>query len=292
MNVYESITNKIVASLEAGVIPWRKEWAVLGGAMPYNYSTEKPYRGINTLTLLMSGYASAQWLTYKQAKEIGAQVRKGEHGQTIVFWSFTKRENKSTGEEYESAFAKQYTVFNVEQIDGLPVSLPFDLPPFNPIDEAEAIVDGYMQSESHPTLAHGGGEAYYKPSTDHVQVPHRETFTSPGAYYATLFHELAHSTSIPSRLNRRAEKPHAFGDENYSKEELTAEFTSAFLCAESGITNDERLANSAAYIQCWIRALKNDKTLAIAAAQRAQKAADYILQRKAAAAAIDAEVAA
>jgi antirestriction protein ArdC len=284
MNVYESITNKIIESLEAGVIPWRKEWAVLGGAMPYNYSTEKPYRGINTLTLLMSGYASAQWLTYKQAKDIGAQVRKGEHGQTIVFWSFTKRENKSTGEEYESAFAKQYTVFNVEQIDGLPVALPFDLPPFNPIDEAEAIVGAFMGSASHPTLAHGGGQAYFKPSTDHVQMPHRETFTSPGAYYATLFHELAHSTSIPSRLNRRAEKPHQFGDENYSKEELTAEFASAFLCAESGITNDERLANSAAYIQCWIRALKNDKTLAIAAAQRAQKAADYIMLRKAAAA--------
>lgn len=292
MNVYESITNKIIDSLEAGVIPWRKEWAVLGGAMPYNYTTEKPYRGINTLTLLMSGYASAQWLTYKQAKDIGANVRKGEHGQTIVFWSFTKRENKSTGEEYESAFAKQYTVFNVEQIDGLPVSLPFDLPVFNPIAAAEAIAAGYMSSASHPTLAHGGGQAYYKPSADHVQMPHRETFTSPGAYYATLFHELAHSTSIPSRLNRRAEKAHQFGDENYSKEELTAEFTSAFLCAESGITNDERLANSAAYIQCWIRALKNDKTLAIAAAQRAQKAADWIMQRKAAAAAADAEVAA
>jgi antirestriction protein ArdC len=284
MNVYESITNKIIESLEAGVIPWRKEWAVLGGAMPYNYTTEKPYRGINTLTLLMSGYASAQWLTYKQAKDIGAQVRKGEHGQTIVFWSFTKRENKSTGEEYESAFAKQYTVFNVEQIDGLPVSLPFDLPVFNPIEEAEAIVSAFMGSASHPTLAHGGGQAYFKPSTDHVQMPHRETFISPGAYYATLFHELAHSTSIPSRLNRRAEKPHQFGDENYSKEELTAEFASAFLCAESGITNDERLANSAAYIQCWIKALKNDKTLAIAAAQRAQKAADYIMLRKPAAA--------
>lgn len=292
MNVYESITNKIIESLEAGVIPWRKEWTVSRGQMPYNYTTEKPYRGINMLSLLMTPYSSPQWMTYKQAKDCGGQVRKGEHGETIVFWSFTKRENKSTGEEYESAFAKQYTVFNVEQIDGLPVALPFDLPPFNPIDAAESIVGGYMASASHPTLSHGGGEAYFSPSRDHVQMPMRETFTSPGAYYATIFHELAHSTSIPSRLNRRAEKPHQFGDENYSKEELTAEFTSAFLCAESGITNDERLANAAAYIQCWVRALKNDKTLAIAAAQRAQKAADYIMLRKAAAIAESVEVAA
>ena len=169
----------------------------------------------------------------------------------------------------------------MEQLDGVPVSLPFDAEPFDAIAECDAVVDRFMGSASHPSLAHGGDRAFYTQIADRVQMPARESFTSPAAYYATLFHEFAHSTGIKARLHRpEFDGIGAFGDVPYSREELTAEFASAFLCAESGIANDERLSNSIAYIQSWIKVLKNDKRLAVEAAQKAQKAADYILCRK------------
>lgn len=281
MNVYESITNKIIAQLEAGVIPWRKEWKVTGeGGLPANFLTKKPYRGINILTLLMADYSSRYWLTYKQAQELGGQVRKGEKGQQVVFWKFDKREDSETGEDKSFAFARTYTVFNLSQIDGLQTeSLPFDVPAFDPIAEADSVVNVYMTSGNHPSLAHGGERAFYRPSTDSVQMPARESFSNPPAYYSTLFHEFTHSTMAESRLNRK-DTGHTFGDDSYSREELLAEFGAAFLCADAGIANEQLLANSTAYIQGWLKALKNDKTLAVVAAQQAQKACDFILGRK------------
>jgi antirestriction protein ArdC len=291
MNVYETITARIIAQLEDGIIPWRKEWKGTGeGRIPYNFTTGKPYRGINTLVLLCADYASQAWMTYKQAQELGANVRKGEKGTPIVFWSFPTKKGKGDAEpaitadskSSEYAFARYYTVFNVEQVEGLQPALPFDVPPFDCIGAADAVVDGYMGSASHPTLAHGGGRAFFSPSRDHVQMPTRESFTSPAAYYATLFHEFAHSTGTAGRLARKMSTANApFGSEEYSDEELCAEFSSAFLSAESGIANDALLTNSAAYIQAWLRKLKNDPKMAVYAAQRAQKAADYILQRTA-----------
>jgi antirestriction protein ArdC len=283
MNIYETITDRIIATLETGVIPWRKEWKTDGcGALPVNFSTKKPYRGINVLTLLCSGYSSRYWMTYKQAQELGGQVRKGEKASPVVFWKFSKQSDKKTGEEKEFAFAKQYSVFNLDQIDGLQPALPFDAPPFDVIDAAAAIADAYMVSANRPTLSHGGGKAFYQPGADHVQMPLQAAFSNSASYYSTLFHEFAHSTGHQSRLDRKElSKKAAFGDEDYSKEELTAEFTAAFLCAEAGCANDALLTNSAAYIQGWMRSLKNDKTLAISAAQKAQHAADYVAQRTA-----------
>jgi antirestriction protein ArdC len=287
VNIYETITDRIITTLETGVIPWRKEWKAGSdgfGALPVNFSTKKPYRGINVLTLLCSGYSSRYWMTYNQAKELGGNVRKGEKASPVVFWKFSKKEDSQAGESKEFAFAKQYSVFNLEQIDGIQPALPFEVPAFDVIDTAAAIADVYMVSANHPTLGHGGGKAYYQPSSDHVQMPPQTAFTTSAAYYSTLFHEFAHSTGHTSRLDRaELKKLAAFGDEEYSKEELTAEFTAAFLCAEAGCANDALLTNAAAYIQGWMRSLKNDKTLAISAAQKAQKAADYITQRKPAA---------
>lgn len=289
MDVYEKITQRIIETLETGVIPWRKEWKTAGksSGLPYNLLTGVAYKGANVISLLCSPYASNGWCTYKQALELGYQVRKGEKASPIIFWSFPDKKKKDAGATSESkasfAFAKQYSVFNIEQLDGVPVELPFDgAEPFDPIVEAENIVSAFMASASHPTLAHGGSRAYFRPSTDHVQMPVQSSFLSAGGYYATLFHEFIHSTGIKSRCNRpELTGMTNFGDEEYSKEELTAEFGSAFLCAESGIANDERLANSAAYIQCWVRELKNDKTLVVRAAQLAQRAASFVMLRAA-----------
>jgi antirestriction protein ArdC len=291
-NIYEVITDRIIATLESGVIPWRKEWkASGGGSLPYNLASKKPYRGVNILSLLCSGYGSNGWCTYKQAQSLGYQVRKGEKSSPVVFWKYPDKKAAAVVEGGKDSFpfARFYSVFNIEQLDGVPAALPFEVEPFDAIEDAEKIVSGYMLSASHPTLGHGGDRAYFRPSSDHVQMPEKTAFTSPAGYYATLFHEFAHSTGIKSRCNR-AELigSDGFGGEEYSKEELTAEFSAAFLCAESGIANDQLLTNSAAYIQAWVKKLKNDKTMVVQASQRAQRAADYILQRVAAAASDDA----
>jgi antirestriction protein ArdC len=285
MNIYESITNRIIETLESGTIPWRKEWKVSGGSgqLPYNLASGKPYRGVNIISLLCSGYSSAGWVTYKQAQGMGYQVRKGEKSSPVVFWKFPARATVATvADDKQFPFAKFYNVFNVEQLDGVPAALPFDVQPFDAIEAAESVVTRYMDSPSHPTLGHGGSKAYFRLATDHVQMPDRESFTTPAGYYSTLFHEFTHSTGIKARLDREELKGMMnFGDSEYSKEELTAEFGAAFLCGEAGIANDQILTNSAAYIQSWIQKLKNDKTMVVQAAQRAQKAADYILQRSA-----------
>jgi antirestriction protein ArdC len=279
-SVYETVTDRIIATLETGTIPWRKEWKVSGsqggGCLPYNLQSGKPYRGINVLTLLCSGYASNGWATYKQAQALGYQVRKGEKSSPVVFWKFFPKA------EDRPPFARCYSVFNVAQLDGVADALPFTPEPFDGIASAQAVADTYMTSDSHPTLAHGGPSAYFSPSHDAVQMPVAQSFTSPEAYYSTLFHEFVHSTGIGSRLNREDLKGiQKFGDCDYSKEELTAEFGAAFLCAESGISNEQLLTNSAAYIQGWVSKLKSDKTLLMRAASQAQRAADYILNRSA-----------
>lgn len=282
MNVYETITARIVASLEAGVIPWRKEWkaSARGSVMPHNFHSGKSYRGINLVSLMCSPYESSAWLTYKQAQDLGAQVRKGEKATPVVFWKIDREKDVDTGKESSSAFMRQYSVFNVAQIDGLQPALPFEVPAFDSIASADEIVAGYMGCESHPTLAHGGDAAVYFPGRDHVQMPHAGTFTTPAAYYCTLFHELTHSTGHVSRLDRKAGKVGGgFGSKDYSDEELVAEFGASFLSAEAGVSNDALLDNSAAYIKGWLSRLKDDPKVAINAAQRAQKAADLILRR-------------
>jgi len=216
-------------------------------------------------------------MTYKQAQELGAFVRKGEKGWPVVFWKFDKNKDAETGELHSSVLMRQYTVFNVDQIEGLPQSLPFELPPFNPIESAQGIVDKYLSAQGAPTLAHGGDRAFYNPSRDHIQMPHAGTFITPETYYATLFHESGHSTAHQSRCDRMKEWGKHHGDERYSKEELVAEFTSAFLCAQCGISNEYTETNSVAYLQSWIQVLKSDSKVAVSAAQRAQKACDFIL---------------
>jgi antirestriction protein ArdC len=296
--IYETITDRIISTLESGVIPWKREWKTSGKStgLPYNLVSGKPYRGINIVSLLCSGYSSNGWCTYKQAQELGYQVRKGEKGSPIVYWQFPDKKNAAESDAKTYApFARPYWVFNVAQLDGVPAELPLDAgSTFDPIAECESVVNAFMASGSHPTLAHGGDRAFFSQSRDYVQMPPRESFLSAGGYYATLFHEFAHSTGIKSRCDRaELQAITTFGDEDYSREELVAEFAAAFLCAETGCSNEERITNSVAYIQGWLSSLKHDKTLAMQAAQRAQRAAEFILLRSFAAAADEAaEVAA
>jgi antirestriction protein ArdC len=284
MNVYETITARIIETLESGIIPWRKEWKAgeRTGHIPSNFITKKAYRGINVIMLMGSPYSSSQWLTYNQAKGIGAQVRKGERGTPIVFWKFSTRKDEKTGEDKDSAFCKMYTVFNVAQCEGIPaepIAPSEPVAPFVADAAAQGIADAFFARPAAPTLGHGGDKAYFQPLADHVQMPAREAFTAPANYYHTVFHEMTHATGTASRLARGVESQMAFGSEVYSNEELVAEFGASFLSAEAGIFADTILVNAAAYIQGWLKALKNDKTLAVSAAQRAQKAADYILAR-------------
>lgn len=289
MTAYETITNEIIAQLESGVIPWRKPWRTsstgkLGASpLPHNHLTGQMYRGANLLMLLCAPFASRGWMTYKQAQSIGAQVRKGQQGRSIVYWRFDRKDSPtSTSDDKRGPMMRTYTVFNVDQIDGLPADLPFDagdIAAFEPLEAGQLIVDAFLASTSHPTLAHGGGSAFYSPADDHVQMPPKAAFYSAHGYYSTMFHELTHSTGHPSRLDRQHKGKSYTGSESYSEEELVAELGAAFIAAECGISTAEQLDQSAAYIHGWLSRLRNDSRLVVLAAQRAQKAADFILGR-------------
>ena len=281
MNVYEIITNNIISKLEQGEIPWKKSWNAQTQA-PRNLTSGKLYSGINVFLLLSARYQSPYWLTFKQAQERGGVVRKGEKGCPIVFWSKTEKEDQETGEVKEVGFLRYYTVFNVAQIDGLkdvPETEIYSISEngAEAIDAAEMIV---AQMPNKPQITHGHTRACYSPAWDRVEMPVSIAFDGPAEYYSTLFHELAHATGHESRLNRHSTlKNHNFGSTDYSKEELVAEFGSAFLCAEAGIS-PAVIDNQAAYIQGWLKALKNDSKLLVNAAAQAQKAADWIMRRK------------
>lgn len=280
MNVYEIITARIVEKLEQGEIPWKKSWSAQTQA-PRNLFSGNLYSGINVFILLSARYQSPYWLTFRQATERGGSVRKGEKGYPVVFWSKTEKENQETGEVKEVGFLRYYTVFNVAQIDGLK-----DIPTVEvhqiqegaeQFDLAEQIV---ATMSLRPEIRHGFTRAFYSPADDSVSMPNKKAFTGGAEYYSTLFHELAHATGHESRLNRHQTiKNHSFGSQDYSKEELVAEFGSAFLCAEAGIS-PAVIENQTAYIQGLLKALKNDNKLLINAAAQAQKAADFIMGRR------------
>jgi len=275
MNVYEIITEDIIKILESGTAPWSSPWAGKGG-QPANLITKKPYRGINPWILLSAGYTSPYWLTFKQAKDLGGCVRKGEKARRVIFWKVDQPDGSGDGETPDRRFVlRYYSVFNVAQdgIDGYIPAVP-ELPAdHDPIAAAEQIVNGY----AGPSLDWTSSGAWYRPATDHVSMPPRSIFTSAEGMYSTLFHELAHSTGHSSRLNRPGIVEMAgFGSATYSREELIAELTAAYLMGHAGILAPQ-IEQSAAYLQSWIKALRGDARLIVTAAAGAQKAADYIL---------------
>lgn len=282
-DVYQKVTDKIIADLEQGELTWLKPWSA-GNAegrivKPLRHNGVA-YSGINVLMLwgaaLEAGYLSPTWMTFKQALEIGAHVRKGERGNLVVYAdTITKTEAQDDGGEAERVipFMKSYTVFNVEQIEGLPARY-YEKPepvidPAQRIDHAEAFF-----AATGADIRHGGGQAYYSGGSDHVQMPAFESFRSPEAYYATLAHELTHWTKHKTRLDREFGRKR-WGDEGYAREELVAELGAAFLCADLALTPETR-TDHAAYIQSWLKVLSGDKRAIFSAAAHAQKAADFL----------------
>jgi len=282
--VYDTITERIIDQLNAGVVAWHKPWATYGGqaTAPRNLISQKPYRGINQLLTLVSPYSSPFWLTYKQAAGIGGHVNASEKSTPIVFWKFGKEKEIEDGDGGTTmtkawAMCRLYHVFNYEQctIPGLDLGKP-EIPDntFNPIPNCEKIVAEFA---GKPEIKHAGDKAFYTPSQDSVTVPKPESFDGPEEYYNCLFHELTHSTGHKSRLDREGVSAmHFFGDSVYSREELIAEMGAAFLSGHCGIEN-KTLNNSASYLQSWIKALRSDSKLVLVAAGAAQKAADLIL---------------
>jgi len=276
---YDLITQAIVKQLEEGTIPWRKPW---NSTAPANLVSRKSYRGINVFMLACQGFASPYWLTYRQAAKLGGHVRKGEKSTPVVFWKWFNYEEKDeeTGEEETKRrpMLKYYRVFNVSQCEIDESKIPTtETRDFQPIDRAEEVVDGMPQ---RPIIRHEHPQASYSPLADVVNMPVKELFHSDASYYTTIFHELAHATGHESRLARLdSTDPETFGGESYSKEELIAEMGAAYLNGHCEI-EQETIENSAAYIKGWLSKLKKDNRLIVYAAAAAQKAADFILNRK------------
>jgi antirestriction protein ArdC len=283
-DLYQNVTDQIVASLEQGVRPWMKPWNAEHAAGRITRPLRAngiAYQGINVLVLwsesVMKGYSAPIWMTFRQALELNAHVRKGERGSTVVYASTFTRSgtDQETGEETEQAipFLKSYTVFNVEQIEGLPahfhaVAEP-RLDPVQRIESAEAFF-----TATKADIRHGGNMAYYNIGSDFVQMPPFEAFRDAESYYASLAHECTHWTRAKSRLDRDLGRKR-WGDAGYAMEELVAELGSAFLCADLDLTPAVR-EDHAAYIASWLEVLKNDKRAIFSAAAHAQKAADFL----------------
>ena len=289
-SVYQIVTDRIIASLKEGIIPWEKPWRAptyVGGCFPRNFVTGKPYRGVNVFLLWGTCFSSPFWLTFKQALDLGGNVRKGEKGSQIVFYKQLRSRkvktddapatNDGSKEADRAPFVlTYYTVFNVEQCDSLTMPTVDAMPALSIDADAtcEAIVSGWTGRPTIRTEEVNVGRAYYRPATDSVHLPARFRFIDTAHYYATLFHELVHSTGHESRLARTFGS--SFGDECYSKEELVAETGAAFLCAIAGIATKHTEQNTAAYIQNWISKLEQDNRLIVQAAASAQRAVDLI----------------
>jgi len=284
-DVYSRVTDKIIAELEKGERPWMKPWNAEHAAgsitRPLRHNG-LPYSGINVLMLwgeaTEKGYNAPIWMTFKQSQELGGHVKKGEKGSLVVYANtITKTEpDEETGEdvEHKIPFMKGYTVFNVEQIEGLPAhyyataQVP-QLAPAQRLDHAEQFF-----KNTGAVIHHGGNRAFYAVGPDHVQMPPFEFFKDKESYYATLAHETTHWTRHPSRLARDFGRK-KWGDEGYAMEELVAELGSAFLSADLGLTPEVR-EDHAAYIGNWLTVLKGDKRAIFSAAAHAQRAAEFL----------------
>lgn len=294
-DVYSRITERIITDLERGVLPWLKPWTAgsSGGqvARPLRHNGE-PYQGINIVLLwsegVARGFQSPTWMTFRQALTLGGHVRKGETGTTVIYANrLTKTETDSDGAEIEREIAllKAYTVFCVDQIEGLPATFYATNQAEHPADNLPRrieVVDAFV-SATGATIRHGGHRACYRPTADQIEMPPYTSFRDTGTvtaaegYYATLLHELIHWTAPAHRCDRQLGK--RFGDHAYAREELVAELGAAFLCADLSISPQPR-PDHAAYIASWLTVLRQDKRAIFAAASLAQKACKWLHERR------------
>ncbi|MGM3181477.1 ArdC family protein [Dickeya oryzae] len=275
-DIYQTVTDSIITALEAGVKPWTCPWQRVPGmsGLPSNFATGIAYSGMNIMLLWCSaseqGFCDSRWMTYKQAQAVGGQVRKGEHGTTAIFYTTLEKENED-GEIDQIPMLKTFTVFNVEQIDGLPLTTEVVSPAetFEPLPQAENLF-----RRSGARIIEKGQNAFFKPLTDEVWLPERHLFSDAANFYATGLHELVHWSGARARLNR--EMKGKFGSEGYAFEELIAELGSAFLMADLGIVGE---VQHESYIASWLKALKNDKRYIFKAASAASKAHRYLMDK-------------
>jgi antirestriction protein ArdC len=281
-DIAQRVTDRIIESLEAGVVPWRKPWKSIGG-VARNLNSGRPYRGVNVLltalTSMAAGYTDNRWATFNGIKRAGGSVRKGEKGTLVILWKPIEKKNDPTDPEKVTdkfLMLKGYTVFNVQQAD-FPDGIPADgdeteLVAHDRDEIAETVISSYCETTG-VKFEIGGNSASYSPTLDMIRVPMIEQFDSADSYYATAYHEMIHSTGHESRLKRI--KDTTFGSEPYADEELVAEIGASMLCALTG--REPKIESSAAYIANWLRVLRDDKKFIVTAAARAQKAVDLVL---------------
>jgi antirestriction protein ArdC len=285
-DAYQQVTDKIIAQLEAGTVPWRKPW--VAGGWPSSMSTGKRYAGVNVMLLGFTDWPSKWWGTYRQIQELGGQVRKGEQSSLVTFYkdlvrTDPDRTDPETGEPATShiPMLRTFRVFNACQADGLPGKF---MPPERPEIElnatAEQTIGAYLATGTAARLVHDvHGQAHYRPADDTIHIPPASEHTSAGRYYSTLLHELAHSTGAASRLARPAVcESGKYAGHARGLEELTAELGAAFMCGEVGAATGGTEQESAAYIASWLEAIRDDKRLVVRAASAAQKAADLVME--------------
>lgn len=276
--IYQMVTDRMVAALEAGTVPWQQGWADAG--LPRSMATRKPYRGINVFLLALQGYGSQWWGTYDQIKGLGGQVRKGERGTVVILWKRIRVPDQDSDDPQATKIIpllRYFKVFNACQADGLPERFyPAKGEAPAEVADAELIIKDYLARDGAPSLAYDKSSAYYDMRADAIHLPAREAFRDAAHLYSTTFHEMTHSTGHESRLNRPGvvEFDH-FGSSRYGKEELCAQMGASFLAAMTG--TDQHFDNSAAYVASWLKTIKGDPKLVVQAAAQAQKSTDYIL---------------
>lgn len=278
INVYELVTNRIIEQLENNIVPWEKPWSsTLDGA--FNRVSKKPYSILNQMLLKYDG----EYASFKQWKDLGGHIRKAEKSEIIVFWKmYPIKEKQDDGTEIIKTIPllKYINVFHISQVDGVEPLKQKVTHDIEPIDKAEKILNDYWNRENI-TIEHvKGDKAFYSPMFDKIQLPLFEQFKQSEEYYSTAFHESVHSTMKTSRCNRQEDrkgKVVSFGSEEYSKEELVAEVGSAQLMNLVGIETTKSFRNSTAYIQSWLKVLRNDNKFIVSASSKAEKAVNYIL---------------
>lgn len=278
INVYELVTNRIIEQLENNIVPWEKPW---GGTLDdaFNRVSKKPYSILNQMLLKYGG----EYASFKQWKDLGGHIRKGEKSEIVVFWKmYPIKEKQDDGTEIIKTIPllKYINVFHISQVDGVEPLKQKVTHDIEPIDKAEKILNDYWNRENI-TIEHvKGDKAFYSPMFDKIQLPLFEQFKQSEEYYSTAFHESVHSTMKTSRCNRQEDrkgKVVSFGSEEYSKEELVAEVGSAQLMNIVGIETTKSFRNSTAYIQSWLKVLRNDNKFIVSASSKAEKAVNYIL---------------
>ena len=279
-NVYDMVTNRIIAELEKGKIPWQKPWTgIRSGA--YNRITKRPYSLLNQMLLQHNG----EYATFKQWQDLGGHIRKGQKSEIVCFWKiFESKENNPDTEEIEIKkipLLRYYNVFHISQVEGVePLTEEQLNDKVEPIEAGDKIITEYIKREHLKFVECKSNQAYYSPSSDTVVVPLKEQCQLINEWYSIAFHEISHSSGHKSRLNRiQTGAISAFGSQDYSKEELVAELSSATLMSVAGLETPKTFRNSTAYIQNWLQVLRNDNKFIVSASSKAEKAVNYILAK-------------